>query len=329
VPFVPLPGLTVHYECAGEGKSVLLLVHGNFASWRWWSPLLQALPPGVRAYAPDLRGFGDTLGPGDGCTVEGLVTDLARFVEALELPPVHVVGHSLGGAVALECALRHPSRFRSVTLISPAPADGLHSLRDSVWKGLGLPSPFERVGFHRVLQSLDLHRSLLRRALRTMAPGLDDRSDAFQGLVNDATRVRPETVVGLIQSLDVWNVEDRLDALDLPVLVLWGTEDRIVQREPLQRMVDRLPRAELVVWEDVGHAPQLEAPERFHGLLLEFIGRKGRGVWGARLRLPDRQAVRAPHRGWGRLWWRKLAAVVHRLRESRSLLRSSTVGSED
>src|SRR5690349_15296026 len=93
----------VHYEEAGAGPDVYVLVHGNFASWRWWRPVLDRLPPGSRAYAPDLRGCGETAGGGEAeaYAIPALAEDLLAFADAVGVRAFHLVGHSLGGAVAL------------------------------------------------------------------------------------------------------------------------------------------------------------------------------------------------------------------------------------
>src|SRR5918911_1694474 len=111
---VDASGLQIHYEAAGLGPNVFLLVHGNFASWRWWKPVFERLPPGFRAYAPDLRGCGETTGcaAGDDYSIPQLSSDLSAFAEALELRSFHLVGHSLGGAIALQFALEHADRLR-------------------------------------------------------------------------------------------------------------------------------------------------------------------------------------------------------------------------
>ena len=76
MPFIKTSQLEMHYETGGRGKEVLLLLHGNFASWRWWQPILKNTPPGYRAYAPDMRGCGDTDQPEEGYTIVQHADDL-------------------------------------------------------------------------------------------------------------------------------------------------------------------------------------------------------------------------------------------------------------
>ncbi len=129
MPFVRTTELDIHYESAGSGDTVLVLLHGNLASWRWWQPILDRLPAGHRAYAPDLRGFGETRRRRGGYSIHSLAEDLYEFVAPLGLPAFHLVGHSLGGVAALQFTLDHQERVRSLTLVAPAPAGGLSLVR--------------------------------------------------------------------------------------------------------------------------------------------------------------------------------------------------------
>src|SRR6195256_2089356 len=86
MPSLETPRLRIHYEEAGSGPELFVLVHGNFASWRWWKPVLERLPAGWRAIAPDLRGCGETSGgePDEtrsGYGIPELAEDLAGFVD--------------------------------------------------------------------------------------------------------------------------------------------------------------------------------------------------------------------------------------------------------
>lgn len=299
MPFVQIPGLNVHYEVAGKGDVVIVLAHGNFASWRWWRPLLDRLPRGHRAYAPDLRGCGDTARPpvSEDYTIEQLAADLHHFAVALKLPPFHVVGHSLGGAVAMQSALEHPDRVRSLTLVAPAPAEGLPLLR--VPDSSPLLSLFDvrdatlaaLDALYRFWHSLDANRPALRQALKRLMPTLA-YDDAFEALVDDAGRMAPQAVVGHLRALDTWNKLNQLGRLDQPALVLWGEQDVLIPRDAVERTARGLRHGRLVTWPDVGHSPQLEQPDRFARLLLNFVG--------------EQQTSALPGSGWLRALWGRL-----------------------
>ena len=119
---VPTPRLTVHTLSTGgpEGETVLFL-HGNASSATFWEETMLALPAGFRGLAPDLRGYGDTDDrPIDATRGYGdWVDDVLGLLDALGLEAVHVVGHSLGGALCFALVAQAPARFRTVTLVAP------------------------------------------------------------------------------------------------------------------------------------------------------------------------------------------------------------------
>ncbi len=269
MPFVQLPHIEIHYEYSAidQAKGTLLLIHGNFASWRWWQPLLQHLPKHYQAYAPELRGCGDTSRPTGGYTIEQLATDIYEFVQALNLPAVHLVGHSLGGAVAMQFALNYPQKTRTLTLVSSVPAEGMAHLK-SQFPHLHLT---ESSDFRHIMQTLSLNRIGLQEVLTRMMPSMNPDQQLFTLLLDDAARMSSEAIIGFYDALTMWSVQDELDKLRLPVLVLWGSQDTIVEREALKRTVIALPQAQFVIWDNVGHAPQLEQVVAFQKLLVEFI----------------------------------------------------------
>lgn len=295
MPFVDTPRLRIHYQEAGSGSEVFVLVHGNFASWRWWKPVLERLPAGFRAVAMDLRGCGDTPnGAQDesrsAYDIPQLADDLAGFVDGLHLDAFHLVGHSLGGAVAIQYALHQQPRVRSLTLAAPPAADGLASMREGTSASARLlqkVDPDHRPSMSALLSSYRMHRALgtnrwmLRRALPEMMPAASLDSALSEDLLADAARMSPEALVGFLQGLHRWNVEAELPRLGVPTVVLWGAGDVLVPRAGLEEMARLVPCGELVVWPDAGHSPQLERPDQFVALLVLWARR----LRGKRLRL--------------------------------------------
>ena len=218
MPFIQTPNLRIHYRVAGTGNVPLLLLHGNFGSWRWWQPLLQQVPAGYRAYVPDLRGCGDSERPGYGHNIETLAADAQAFTKALDFIPEHIVGHSLGAAVALQLALEQPAQVRSLILVAPPPAEGRSVVRNADWFSHSVSQLFDvdrdasvvTLGAtYRMLRHLGANRPMLRQALMRLAPTLD-YDNAFIELVSDAARMAPQAVVGHLQALDAWDVQTRL-----------------------------------------------------------------------------------------------------------------------
>jgi len=295
MPFLDTPRLRIHYEEAGSGPEVFVLVHGNFASWRWWKPVLERLPTGWRAVAMDLRGCGETPGGTSDETrsaydIPQLADDLAGFVDGLHLDAFHLVGHSLGGAVAIQYALHHQPRVRSLTLAAPPPPAGLAAMREGTSTSARLlrkidpdhhASMSALRSSYRMQRALGTHRWMLRRALPEMMPAASLDSAVSESLLVDAARMSAEALVGFLQALHRWNVEAELPGLGVPTVILWGAGDVLVPRAGLEEMARLVPGGELVVWPDAGHSPQLERPDQFVALLVL----SARQLRGKRLRL--------------------------------------------
>lgn len=180
--------------------------------------------------------------------------------------------------MALQFALDHPAWVETLTLVAPSPAEGLSFFRQESPSSPWVSPLFELQrdasldtldAAYRLLRSLKANRPLLRQALKRMIPSVD-YDDGFDALVDDAARMAPEAVVGFLQTLAVWNVQAELGRLAAPALVLWGDRDVVIPRLGVERTVAALPHGRLVIWADVGHAPQLEQPDRFTWLLLEL-----------------------------------------------------------
>jgi pimeloyl-ACP methyl ester carboxylesterase len=272
MPVLETPELAISYETAGRGRHAMVLVHGNFATWRWWKPILDRPARGFRLFAPTLRGFGATSAAPRARSIDVLARDLHAFVQGLGLDRVHLVGHSLGGAVALEYALCWPRTVASVALVAPAAGDGLEAMRarndavgmmlrwtDPTW----LASRIMLVHALRWERFVGTRRDTLARALAEMMPSAEPGAIQFDALLADALAIDETVVVDTYEALRRWDVRPRLPALALPVRVLAGARDALVPLASLEALTRALPRARLEVWDDVGHSPQLEKPAEF------------------------------------------------------------------
>ncbi len=279
--FQELPGgLRMEYEVAGGGDRDVVLVHGNFASLRWWRPVFARVPKGFRVWAISARGFGLTTAPGTGCSLSQLAQDLEAFAQAQKLERFHLVGHSLGGAVATQYLVDRPQRVASLLLVAPAPTSGLARLRTGpgrmarLLRAYDTDSPTAVLRLHtalRVGRLLGAHRSVLASAIEEMLGQVRLPPEELRTLVDDAARVEPDTTVGFLHELQHWDVRRPLRLLKTPTLLLWGARDPIVPRDAMVDSVQDFRRGELVIWDDVGHSPQFEQPERFVSTLAGFV----------------------------------------------------------
>jgi pimeloyl-ACP methyl ester carboxylesterase len=263
---------TLAVQTAGQGSTPVVLLHGNFASWRWWKPLLDAPPKGLTLHAATLPGFGGTQRGPRPHSVPNLASELREWVRRQGLEPFHLVGHSLGGAVALQYALEWPESLYGLSLVAPAPADGLEQLRarsDAVGQVLRWTDPVwlssrvaltQSVRFNRAMGTWD---SSLARMLTKMMPAADPSAVDFDALVADAAAVDETVLVDVYESLRRWDVRDLLPRLRVPVRVLAGRQDGLLSVASVEAFSRLLPGASLEIWEEVGHSPQLERPQAF------------------------------------------------------------------
>lgn len=253
MPFVRADDLNVHYIEAGEaGGSAVLFVHGNWGSASWWEPLLARLPAGYRGIAYDVRGRGATGGPDSSYAIDALAADLLAFATAVRSDRFHVVGHSLGTAIAIQAALDAPDRVRSLAAISPAWVDGM-------------PAAYNVPAGQIAIKN---DAALFATALKPLAPTAPD-DDYWKRLVGEGHGQRLEAALRNLDALVAWRPGDRLSAIHAPRLVIAGALDPLTGGANADRAAAAL-RARLVTLDGVGHSPNIESPDRVAELLAEL-----------------------------------------------------------
>jgi branched-chain amino acid transport system permease protein len=253
--------LALHCRIHGDPDGLpMLLIHDSFASSRWWEPLFALLPEAIHAVAPDLRGCGQSAKPESGYTIEEQAADLSALVAALGWRNFDLVGHGSGGAIAVEFALTQPSLLNTLTLVAPAPIEGIFTPLDGIM----------------ALAEMQQNEPLLRQALTLLLPTYDQQVPAqqafFDQLVTDAQAMAPAAFTAVAESLNQWNRFGAAQQLTLPTLLIWGDQDQIVHRDAMTRTLLAIPGANnLDVLRNVGHSPMIEAPLALAERLLEFI----------------------------------------------------------
>lgn len=253
--------LQFHYRTHGQPDGLpLLLLHGSYASSRWWEPLFAVLPDEIYAVAPDLRGCGQSDKPAIGYAIEEQAADVWAFVQALGWQNFDLVAHATGGAIAIEFALQHLEQLHSLSLVDSAPVEGIFTPLDTLM----------------LLEQMKTDRHLLQQALALLMPtfSLDTPENRafFAQLVEDAAQMAPPAFTTIAESLGRWNRFAEAKALTLPTLIVWGDQDEIVSRDATTRTLIAIPGAgNLEVLRGVGHSPMIEAPLALAERLIEFI----------------------------------------------------------
>jgi pimeloyl-ACP methyl ester carboxylesterase len=273
---VTLNGGRVRYLAAGSGRPLLLL-HGVGESSASWREVLPGLADRYTVYAPDLPGYGasDPLGSDVEPTPERLAAVMADFLDAVtkaDTGPAMVVGHSLGGSIALELALHHPGRVGRLVLEDSA---GLGRYVNPALRALTLPGYGdlgERAG-----------RTAVGAAYRAWAriPLMFARSHrAPAGWVAEQRRLGtlphhlPTSLAALRAQVDAFGQRrvflDELPRLQMPTLIIWGAQDAVVPAAQARTALDRLRHGQLAIVPSCGHLPHLERPGHFLDALHTF-----------------------------------------------------------
>ena len=246
-----------------EGKGpAILFVHGFPLSRGCWRPQIDALRSQYRCIAPDLRGFGAseaTPGPVAAVTMDQYADDIAKLVQALGTGPVVLVGHSMGGYVALAIAGKHPEILRALVLVAtragqdtPEAAAGRRKTAEAV----------RTTGTQMVIDAM---------TPKMIAPSNDSKAllDAVRGFMEPASR---DGVIGaLLGMADRPDATPGLANIDVPTLVVTGEEDAIIDPGESQALEQAIPGARLQVIPDAGHFVALEQPEAFNRELESWL----------------------------------------------------------
>ncbi len=252
---VVVDGTTLSYLRKGEGGSGVLMIHGFGGDANGWAFLLDALAKDHDTVAVDLPGHGVSTKAVVDASFDGLARMLAEFVEALDLPRVHIVAHSMGGALALALALARPQLVASLTLIAPV---GLGPEINNDYLTAFVAAD-KRKDVEKLLRTLFADETLVSRALAEEVvryKRLDGVPDALRKLLAEMVSEGRQTA----------SYREKLAALAMPVTVIWGDQDRIV---PAAQSGGLDSRVEVVRIACAGHMPHVEAA----GQVIETIRR--------------------------------------------------------
>lgn len=257
-------GVATNHHDLGSGPPVLFL-HGSgpgVSAWANWRFTLPALAPRFRVLAPDLLGFGFTEVPEEVTfTPTAWLEHLVDYLDALDIGPVHVVGNSFGGALALHLATRHPQRVERLVLMGSAGTpftitDGL----DQVW------------GYHPSHGGM---RQLLERFVYDRTRVTDDLAE-----LRHAAASRPAVTASYAamfpaprqRHVDALAVDDgALASLTHETLVVHGRDDEIIPLSASLRLHELITASDLHVFGRCGHWVQIEARRRFNSLVEAFL----------------------------------------------------------
>jgi len=263
---VTVDGRRVHLAALGDGeRRPLLLVHGLGGRWQNWLANIPRLARQRRVVALDLPGFGRSQMPLEPVSIAGYARALDRVCDLLELDEPAVAGHSLGGLVASELALRFPRRVGALVLVDTATL---------------LPGELKPRAAHLALQLASLLTGMLPSGpiARPRA-----RQLAFAGVIRHPTLIAPELLYELtggahapgglaaLNALAAHDIDGELREIAAPTLIIHGRDDLLIAAADAERLATLIPGAELEIFENTGHMPMLERPTRFNDAVERFL----------------------------------------------------------
>ncbi len=265
MPTANLNNIEIFYEFTGEGPPILFLA-GMGLDLSIWYPVTELLEDRFTCVLMDNRGAGSSEAPMGPYTIGNMANDVASLLEGLDKSNAIVVGHSMGGCIAQQLSLDHPSLVAGLVLVGTSFAGRSDDLGSTAEARAALArttgSPEEIVRGNMTV---------------SVSPNFRiENSDEFERLIGDrlANRARGRGVAGQRAACAMFNVEDRVSQISCPTLVIHGTDDQIAAHDRGRDLAARIPGTEFVLLNGVGHMPQWEAPERLAREILRFLNRQ-------------------------------------------------------
>lgn len=241
--FVDIGGLKIRYQRTGAGDDVLLL-HGWGGQIESFYPVIQALSPHYRVTAIDFPGHGQSSMPPKPWTVSDFLDCTLQLMDRLELSSPHIVAHSFGGRVTIKLASQHGARAAKLLFTA----------------GAGVVAPAS-IGVKTKRLMASTFKGLVPEKLQErLLPKLASRD------YRNAGELRPT-----LRNVIAEDLTPLLPSIPHKTLLVWGDQDQETPLYSGRIMSERMPHAELVVFEGAGHFPYLDNPGKFNMLALRFF----------------------------------------------------------
>lgn len=273
---VKVQGVRLRVAVSGAGP-VIVLLHGLFMDHRTWDAVIDDLSREFKVVAPDLPGFGDSEKPSPNrfpYDVDAFAEVVADLYAGLDLGRAAVVGHALGGAVAIALAARHPELVARLVLVDSVCFETPLDVRRRIAL-LPLVGGF----VFKQFWSRGTFRGLFKETVLSASDAsLVEKIDRYYDAFNDPAS-RGSALATLRATHDTRAVVAQMARVSVPTLVVWGRHDRSVPPRLGRRLAHQIRGAGFELM-DAGHAPHEELPEQFSALVLRFLrDERASGAW--------------------------------------------------
>jgi 3-oxoadipate enol-lactonase len=252
----------IHYDLTGpDGAPVVCFAHALAADSGMWAEQVPALlARGLRVLQVDMRGHGGSDPPAGNVTLDELAADIAAVIDALAIDRVHVVGLSIGGMIGQALALRHGAKVASLMLCESPPASlprvaQIWAPRIAAVQAAGSCEPIADGTMERWLSP----------AFKVRNPG------RWQQIRSTVAATDPAGYLGCIFALSHFDFTRELPSLRVPAMALYGEDDVASSADENERLAALIPGGRFVAFPGARHLPNVEAPERFNRILLDWL----------------------------------------------------------
>jgi pimeloyl-ACP methyl ester carboxylesterase len=262
--FTEVAGIRMAYRRAGTGP-VLVLLHGFRGSGRFWQAYVPRLARTFTVIAPDLKGFGESAKPHTGYSAFEHASAVKGVLDSLGIDRAHVVGHSLGGVIALKMAALFPDLTERLVLMSTP----LTTTRDDNIAEV-LRCPF---WMRWLVQYPHASRLVLSVRFQWLTKLFGDLRGYPKAIIEDANKYRWSSLAETFRKCFVdENMVQALPNLRLPALLIWGDNDKLVQIHHAHALQEAIPRAGLVVVLGADHAVPVTHVRQCIDAMTAFLG---------------------------------------------------------
>lgn len=259
-----MAGATPLHVCDSEqGEHCLLLLHGYLESMLVWDEFIPHIYKEVRVVTVDLPGHGISVVQGECHTMDFLADTMVSLLDALGIERCTVVGHSMGGYVALAMCERHPERLEGLVLLSSTPNPDSEEKAENRRREIALVKSGKKELLARVAPSAGF-----------AADNRDRMRDAIADLTEQVAVTEDEGIVALLNGMIARRDQNEmLQQSSVRQLFILGRKDEYIVPEVAEAMAARHPQAEVVWLDHSGHMGFLEEPQAVAAALLDFAKR--------------------------------------------------------
>ncbi len=257
---IVVDGNKIRYLEEGNSKDTIVLLHGLGGMAERWIPIFPLLSKSYRVIAPDLIGYGQSDKPQIDYTMDLFKKITLGILETLSLQNVYMIGTSLGGEIVAECAATQSALIKKAVMVSPA----------------GIMKKSTPALDAYTMAALYPNHESVRLAYQMMLG--KDREISEQSIENFISNMsRPNTKMVFLSTLlgmkNTPPITEKLGLIKVPVLLIWGSEDKMIPIEYSKDFVASIPNCKFVIMDGFGHIPYEEHPLEFSKLVLDFLSK--------------------------------------------------------